>query len=551
MTERGSVESRLVVGLALAALFGVRLLFGLSGRLFTEDETQIYLLGLRFFASGQWPYFGPDVVWTETQIPGALQALLVGLPFFIARIPEAPYLLLNALSTGALALFGWYLSLRLPELPRWLLWGWLFTLPWTLELSTHIINPSYILPASVIFFVGFMEAWPSLRIGRLPVLLAHAWMGAALGWIMQVHMSWPLLLPFIAAAFFARAREGWRSSGPAAAASLGGFALTAAFILPTWMTYGISAGGTGENVYFHWREPVSTFFKILARFLAFSSYEINRFIGIDSSRQIVFLQDHWWLAPPVLVLWLLGLVHPAWMALTAVRRTRTHADWPVVRALFIATVLLVSASFFFTVAWAQSTSFYVVAPVSFVYAAYCWTFIDSPRARRLAAVVLSVNLMVQVALALFRLSGPSLYMDRPLLTQAIAERAPGRFANRRPWGRDVTPDVLASTIVDAKPAADLEIESAEPSLYMRDVVSWIFVVSNRSPTVAYRDLLCEMRYFDSAGRVIEKRGEMVWFLIQPGETRRGIVVDDSRSASGWAKADLRVVDAQPLRPVKR
>lgn len=545
----GLRSSRLVVGLALAALFGFRLLFGLSERLFTEDESQIYLLGLRFFASGQWPYFGPDVVWTDTQIPGALQALLVGLPFFIAPIPEAPYLLLNALSMGALVLFGRYLGARLPEQPRWLLWGWLFTLPWTLESSTHIVNLSYVLPASLIFFVGFMEAWPSLRIGRVPVPLAHAWMGAALGWVMQVHMSWPLLLPFIAAAFFARAREGWRSSGPAVAAFCGGFVLTGAFILPTWMTYG--SGGTGENVYFHWREPISTLFKTVARILAFSSYEINRFIADDSSRRIVFLQDHSWLIPPVLFLWLLGLVHPIWMALTAVRGTRTHADWPVVRALFIATVLLASGSFFFTVAWAQARSYYVVAPVSFVYAAYCWTFIDSPRARRLAAVVLSVNLVVQVSLALSRLSGASLYMDRPLLMQAIAERTPGRFANRRPWGRDVTPDVLASTIVDAKPAADLEISSAEPSRYVRDVVSWAFVVSNRSPTVAYRDLLCELRYLDGVGSVVETHREVVWLVLQPGETRRGTVVDHARRASGWAKADLRVVDAQPLRPVTR
>ena len=545
----GSVESRLVVGLALAALFGFRLLFGLSQRLFTDDETQIYLLGLRFFASGQWPYFGPDVVWTETQIPGALQALLVGLPFFIAQIPEAPYLLLNVLSMGALVLFGWYLSARLPEQPRWLLWGWLFTLPWTLESSTHIVNPSYVLPASVFFFVGFMEAWPSLRIGRVPVPMAHAWMGAALGWVMQLHLSWPLLLPYIAAAFFARAREGWRSSGRAAAAFWGGFVLTGALILPTWMRYG--SGGTGENVYFHWREPISTFFKTLARLLSFSSYEINRFIADDSSRRIVFLQDHWWLIPPVLFLWLLGLAHPIWMALTAVRGTRANADWPVVRALFIATVLLASGSFFFTVAWAQARSYYVVAPVSFVYAAYCWTFIDSPRARRLAAVVLSVNLVVQVSLALSRLSGPSLYLDRPLLTQAIAERTPGRFANRRPWGRDVTPDVLASTIVDAKPAAHLEIESVEHYRYVRDVVSWTFVVSNRSPTVAYRDLVCEMRYFDSTGSVVETGRGFVSLVLQPGETRRGTVVDGTRRASGWAKADLRVVGAEPLRPVRR
>jgi hypothetical protein len=540
-----------VFGLALAALFGFRLLFGLSEQLFAEDETQIYLLGLRFFAAGSWPYFGPDVVWTRSQIPGALQPLLVGLPFFIARIPEAPYLLLNVLSMAALALFGGYLSARLPELPRWLLWGWLFTLPWTLELSTHIINPSYVLPASLIFFIGFMEAWPALRIGRVPVPLAFAGMGAALGWIMQLHMSWPLLLPFIAGAFVARAREGLRSFGQAVAAFCGGFALTASLIVPTWMTYGILAGDTGENVYFHWREPVSTLFKTLGRLLAFSSYEINRFFGTDSSKRLVFLRDHWWLVPPVLFVWLAGIVHPIWMALTAVRRTGAHADWPAVRALFIATLLLASASFFFTVAWAQSTALYVVAPVAFVYAAYCWTFIDSPRARRLAAVVLGVNLVVQGGLALSQVSGPSVYLDRPLLMQAIAERTPGRFAMRRPWGRDVTPDVLASTFVDANPAADLEIGNAEHSRYVRDVISWTFVVRNRSATVAYRDLLCEMRYFDNAGSVVRTDHEYVRLVIQPGETRRGTVVGETRWGSGWAGGDLRVVNAEPLRPVTR
>jgi hypothetical protein len=550
VTETGRADGRLVAGLAVAALFGFRLLFGLSDLLFTEDETQIYLLGLRFYASGQWPYFGPDVVWTETQIPGALQALLVGVPFLVAPIPEAPYLLLNGLSMASLALFAWYLSARLPEQPRWLIWGWLFTLPWTLELSTHIINPSYVLPASVVFFVGFMEAWPSLRVGRVPVPLAHASMGAALGWVMQVHMSWPLLLPFIGVASFARAREGVRSFGVSTAAFCGGLALTGAFVIPTWMAYGIFAerGGTGENVFFHWREPISTFVKTLARLLSFSSYEINRFIATGSSRQIVFLQDHWWLAPPVLLLWGLGLLHPTWMALTAFRRKSTHADWPRVRGLFFATVVLVSASFFFTVAWAQARSYYVVAPVSFVYAAYCWTFIDSPRARRIAAIVLGMNLVVQASLAASRWSGPSLFLDRALVAQAITERTPSHFANRRAWGRDVTPDVLRSTKVEADPTAHLEVVTSERALYVRGIVSWTFVVANRSRTVAYRDLLCEMRYYDATGTLRDTRREFVWIVVQPGETRSGTVIDGTRWSSDWTRADLRVVDAEPLTP---
>src|SRR5437762_11224423 len=83
---------------ALAALFAFRLAFGLSSEFFFEDETQIYLMGLRHFATGLWPYFGPDVVWTKSEIPGALQALLVGVPLDLVPVPDAPFVLLNVLS---------------------------------------------------------------------------------------------------------------------------------------------------------------------------------------------------------------------------------------------------------------------------------------------------------------------------------------------------------------------------------------------------------------------------------------------------------------------
>ena len=83
---------------AVIALFAFRLLYGLSSEFFFEDETQIFLMGLRYYATGAWPYFGPDVVWTKSEIPGALQALLVGVPLKIVPVPEAPYVFLNLLS---------------------------------------------------------------------------------------------------------------------------------------------------------------------------------------------------------------------------------------------------------------------------------------------------------------------------------------------------------------------------------------------------------------------------------------------------------------------
>ena len=188
-TSTSAIRRIAIWGPTLAALFAFRLLFGLSNEFFFEDETQIFLMGLRYHATGEWPYFGPDVVWTKSEIPGALQSLLVGLPFKILPVPEAPFVLLNIISMTALAGFAWYLTRRLPSMPKWLVWGWLMTLPWTLEFSTHVINPSYVLAPALVFFVGFFEAVPVFRRGLIAVPVAFFMMGVAVPWVLQVHMS--------------------------------------------------------------------------------------------------------------------------------------------------------------------------------------------------------------------------------------------------------------------------------------------------------------------------------------------------------------------------
>src|SRR5205809_7070366 len=158
MAGQTMVRVRAVRWLPLLALLAVfRLAFGLSREFFFEDETQVFLLGLRYYATGAWPYFGPDVVWTRSEIPGAMQALLVGVPLRILPIPEAPFVLLNLLSCAAIAALAWYTCRQPPNHPRWLIWGWFLTIPWTLQFSAHIINTSYILAPSILFFLGFFE----------------------------------------------------------------------------------------------------------------------------------------------------------------------------------------------------------------------------------------------------------------------------------------------------------------------------------------------------------------------------------------------------------
>src|SRR6476660_7462334 len=99
----------------LLSAFAFRLFYGLSMPFWFEDERQVYLIGLRSFARGLWPYFGADVVWTGGQLPGALQGMLIRWPLSVWPVPEAPVVLLNLLSWSTLAFFACYLCRRLPD----------------------------------------------------------------------------------------------------------------------------------------------------------------------------------------------------------------------------------------------------------------------------------------------------------------------------------------------------------------------------------------------------------------------------------------------------
>ncbi len=210
--------------LLLAFLF--RLFFGLSSQFLDPDTKQIYLLGLKFYTTGAWPYFGPDVTQT-IQIPGALQGIVVGLPFHLLPLPEAPYVLLNILSFASLCFFAWYCCRRLPELPQWFVWSWLLTAPWTLNLSTHMFNPSYVLPGAILFFVGAIETYPFLSRGLVARRWANFMMGLALCWIMQFHLSWVVLVPYVALSFYFQFKELKRSAVRSLLWFLGGAIITA------------------------------------------------------------------------------------------------------------------------------------------------------------------------------------------------------------------------------------------------------------------------------------------------------------------------------------
>src|SRR6187551_3884169 len=93
---------RITIGLIIIVAFLFRFIFGLNYDFWYVDNVQVYLIGLKFYTTGLWPYWGSDVVYYHSAIPGALQGLLVGLPFYLFEIPEAPVFFLNLLSLFSL-----------------------------------------------------------------------------------------------------------------------------------------------------------------------------------------------------------------------------------------------------------------------------------------------------------------------------------------------------------------------------------------------------------------------------------------------------------------
>ncbi len=108
----------------------------------------------------------------------------------------------------------------------------------------------------------------------------------------------------------------------------------------------------------------------------------------DGAKRLEFFQRHLWLAPAAAAVWLIGAVQPIWMFVDACRPHRPwpasmpQPQWNALRRLVLAAVLLVYASYWFVMEPPQAHAFYVLSPLAFVFAAYWWTFVDSPRARR-------------------------------------------------------------------------------------------------------------------------------------------------------------------------
>jgi hypothetical protein len=422
----------------LIGAFCFRLWSGLSIGVWQTDPRQCYLIGLKCYLTRTWPYFGADVS-PHVQVPGALQGLSIALPLYLFAVPEAPVVLLNLLSFFGLCLLGWYCSRRLPDVPQWVIWAWLLTAPWTLDESTFVYNPSYVLVGSVVFFVGALETYPSLRRGLIRPQWANFMMGVGLSWVMQFHMSYVLLLPYVAASFYLQYGESHRRIGWLALSFLAGALTTGIFVLPTFVRFGWDVGPGAAlgmigfhpyNLAAHLESP----FEILARFLSFASFEIAPFIGRDTAARIAFLKEYPWITAIALPLAAVGVLQPVVMVLIGVFGRQRHTpDWPAIKRLCFATLGLLYVAFALSPKRPHAHNFYIVFPVAMIFSLYCWNeYLRTTRWQLFAGLLLACGVIFDASLSFYEQAHHPWAVDRQDIMRALDQGDYRDFAERRP-----------------------------------------------------------------------------------------------------------------------
>jgi hypothetical protein len=425
----------------LILAFGLRFYFGLHcpSVIEDDDEVQTYLIGLKSFTTHTWPYYGTDLqgggVAYRGQMAGALLGLLVRIPLEIWAAPESPFLFLNLLTFLAFSFLAWGCCKRNPRLSPWFVFTWIYIAPWTTHFSTLVLNQSYSIVGAIAFFMGFMESVPVLRRSLMSPGLSNALMGFGLFWVMQLHMSWVILVPFLAYSIYAQWQAGqWK--GPLLFLVLGSLPMLA-LLLPTYWIYGVSSGNNiaGYSDFFN-RNNFGQGLTILARYLSFATFELPRFLGEHTHERIAFLLNNPWLTVPGFFLWITGILQAVAMVILWFFKNRSNPDWVPVKRLALGVFLTLYLFFWFSQKSPAAIRYYEVLPVAMIYSFYCWEILCPYRFWRIFAIVfLIAGVYFQIGYALQSdHRGISVYSQyRERMAMALEKKDYHLLADRRPY----------------------------------------------------------------------------------------------------------------------
>lgn len=416
----------------ILSLFLFRTLFGLSSEFWFDDELQIYLIGLKAYTTESWPFWGPDVVYTQTQIPGALQGLLIAIPLYILPIPESPIIFLNVLSSASIVWFAFYLKRQINTLPMYFIIAWCMLLVWPMMYGTRVVNPSYVLVFAIPFFIGFFEALPKTTTNYLKPWQSFGLMGISITLLAQLHLSYVLIVALSGLAFLTYWLQKINITTKAKPIVYFGVGLFigALTLLPTLIS-GAPNSSVSSNLQLNWQNYLNAPI-ILIRYLLFSSFEISYILGGSNNQRMEFIKDQPLAIPFTTILFTVGFVLIGLMLFYLLSKNNDKPQKEL-KKWFLISFILLYVSFFFSIKGPSSHTFYVLFPMSLMVSLQSinWLINKKPELFTFLRLLIPIAIVFYTLLGIYQYKTRSLYLNRIQIQKAIDHKDYTILGNRR------------------------------------------------------------------------------------------------------------------------
>ena len=257
----------------------LRIFIGIQINFSHVDYEQIYLIGLEYAFNDNWSFWGPDVVWSKTRLPGAMQGILAGVPIQLFKHPYSPIILSNIISFAGLMLLAFYAKIRFEKLSIYFLIALFSLLPFTLFNGVVVLNTCYLIFSGAILFICVTELFSYRNNMLLNPLIYFFSMGFCLMFTYQLHLTWVMFFPFILVLFYLEGVKQRKLLFKLIMAFLIGCVLPSLTVLPTFIKYGSEImNGSGGNLQLELLR-IFDLFDLMIRFMGTATIDILQSLG--------------------------------------------------------------------------------------------------------------------------------------------------------------------------------------------------------------------------------------------------------------------------------
>lgn len=213
--------------------------------------------------------------------------------------------------------------------------------------------------------------------------------------------------------------------------------ITASFVIPTYMHYGLNAGSgdVKANILFN-ASNIKEIANLIMRMISFATFELWHFIDFGDYPKWQFFTNHIWSAPFMLFAIAIGVLQWAYLLISFFMKSRS-SEFKWVKVIMLITIIFTYCSFLFSIKNPSSHTFYLLFPLLMIFSFYCWQPLFVKKWFRILMVLtLFSGFITQVTLIHHNYGIKSMYKNRELPLKAIQQKDYKILTNRRPFDRN-------------------------------------------------------------------------------------------------------------------